>query len=164
MNNLVTSSTIGYNYNYNEGYIDSSIMPQPIISEPIKITDTTSKYLASIIAKTNTEEGAREMNKYYIDNNSMNVILSISDVIIGKQKQTVVKWGDGTKTIVKCNDEDNFSPEIGVAMCIAKRMFGENYKSKLNGLIKKYDNKRKEEIKKRQEENRKKNKDKDEEI
>ncbi len=36
---------------------------------------------------------------------------------------TIVFWSDGTKTVVKCEYED-FDPEKGFAMAIAKRAFG----------------------------------------
>lgn len=37
---------------------------------------------------------------------------------------TVVIWKDGTKTIVKCQDGDTYSKELGLAMCIAKKALG----------------------------------------
>ena len=35
---------------------------------------------------------------------------------------TIVYWGDGTKTVVKCMKGDTFNPELGMAMCMLKRM------------------------------------------
>ena len=37
---------------------------------------------------------------------------------------TVVYWGDGTKTVVKCSKDDEFDLEKGLAMAIAKKFFG----------------------------------------
>lgn len=39
---------------------------------------------------------------------------------------TVVIWDDGTKTIVKCQEQtgDTYSKETGLAMCIAKKAMG----------------------------------------
>lgn len=37
---------------------------------------------------------------------------------------TVVYWGDGTKTVVKCSKDDEFDPEKGLAMAIVKKFFG----------------------------------------
>ena len=133
---------------------DSTCNGSIVIDDSYCLCSTRSNYTMDY------EMGKIKMERLKIECKAEDIINCITDVVIGKQKQTVVKWNDGVKTIVKCNDEDNFSPEIGVAMCIAKKMFGENYKSKINGLIKKYDNKRKEEIKKRQEEDRKKAKEK----
>ena len=40
---------------------------------------------------------------------------------------TVVIWEDGTKTFVKCADDEVFDPEKGAAMAIAKKALGDNY-------------------------------------
>lgn len=37
---------------------------------------------------------------------------------------TIVMWMDGTKTIVKCQDGDEFDPEKGLAMAISKKALG----------------------------------------
>ena len=49
---------------------------------------------------------------------------------------TIVFWADGTKTVVKCQDGDDYSEEIGLAMCIAKKVFGNT--SKYNDIFKKW--------------------------
>lgn len=43
--------------------------------------------------------------------------------IIFNDPATIVIWSDGVKTVVKTHDEE-FSPEHGLAMCIAKRYAG----------------------------------------
>lgn len=40
---------------------------------------------------------------------------------------TVVFWTDGSKTVVKCTDNDSYSYEVGVAMATLKKIFGESY-------------------------------------
>lgn len=37
---------------------------------------------------------------------------------------TIVIWNDGTKTVVKCSENDIYDPEKGLAMAFAKKMFG----------------------------------------
>ena len=37
---------------------------------------------------------------------------------------TVVIWEDGTKTIVRTQDEDKFDPEKSLAMAISKKVLG----------------------------------------
>ena len=37
---------------------------------------------------------------------------------------TVVLWDDGTKTIVKCQDGDVYSEEVGLSLCITKKALG----------------------------------------
>lgn len=35
---------------------------------------------------------------------------------------TTILWKDGTKTTVKCSDEDSWSDDVGIAMCYLKKM------------------------------------------
>ena len=37
---------------------------------------------------------------------------------------TVVMWNDGTKTIVRCSENDFYDPEKGLAMAIVKKVYG----------------------------------------
>ena len=48
---------------------------------------------------------------------------SIKNVIFNPPA-TVVYWTDGTKTVVKCNENDIFDPEKGLALAVAKRCAG----------------------------------------
>lgn len=45
---------------------------------------------------------------------------AIKKVIINPP-DTIVFWSDNTKTVVKCSDHENFDPEKGLAMAVAKR-------------------------------------------
>ena len=44
--------------------------------------------------------------------------------VIFNDSATIVFWEDGTKTVVKCQDGDEFDPEKGLAMAIAKKSYG----------------------------------------
>lgn len=58
---------------------------------------------------------------------------------------TIVKWSDGDKTIVRCENED-FDKEKGLAMAIVKKFFGTNEsKSNYNDIFKKWIQEEKEE-------------------
>lgn len=48
---------------------------------------------------------------------------SIKDVIFN-DPAVIVLWNDGTKTVVKCSENDIFDPEKGMAMAIAKKALG----------------------------------------
>ena len=41
---------------------------------------------------------------------------------------TVVFWDDDTKTVVKCMEDEEFNPEVGLAMCFCKKAMGDGYK------------------------------------
>lgn len=44
--------------------------------------------------------------------------------IIFNSPATVVKWIDGTKTIVKCSSNDRYDRYLGFAAALVKKMFG----------------------------------------
>ena len=44
--------------------------------------------------------------------------------VIFNDPATIVFWEDGTKTVVKCQDGDEFDPEKGLAIAIAKKAYG----------------------------------------
>lgn len=46
--------------------------------------------------------------------------------VIFNPPATIVIWRDGSKTVVKCGENDIFDPEKGLAMAISKRAFGDN--------------------------------------
>ena len=37
---------------------------------------------------------------------------------------TIVFWKDGTKTVVKAQGDEEYIPEVGLAMCICKKVMG----------------------------------------
>lgn len=65
------------------------------------------------------------------------VILSnnIKNVIFNNPA-TIVYWEDGSKTVVKCQDGDTYSEELGLAMCIVKKLYGN--KGNYNDMFKKW--------------------------
>ena len=44
--------------------------------------------------------------------------------VIFNDPATIVYWNDGTKTVVKCGENEPFDPEKGLAMAITKKMLG----------------------------------------
>ena len=52
-----------------------------------------------------------------------NTLLAIEDVIFNPPA-TIVFWGDGSKTVVKCQDGEEFDPEKGLTMTFFKKMHG----------------------------------------
>lgn len=66
----------------------------------------------------------------------------IKDVIFN-DPATIVFWKDGTKTVVKCQKDkgDTYNPELGLAMCIIKKMCGNkgNYNNVFNKWMPKED-------------------------
>jgi hypothetical protein len=64
--------------------------------------------------------------------------------VIFNAPATIVMWSDGTKTVVKCGENDVFDPEKGIAMCCMKKLLGtnktgSNYLDKVEKYFDKYD-------------------------
>lgn len=70
----------------------------------------------------------------------MNNQIAIKEVIF-HDPATIVYWGDGTKTVVKCMEDDVYNPEFGMAMCMLKRIMDpksySRYKKDASMFIKK---------------------------
>ena len=47
--------------------------------------------------------------------------------VIFNDPATIVFWGDGSKTVVKCRKGDKFNKETGLAMAICKHIAGDKY-------------------------------------
>lgn len=56
--------------------------------------------------------------------------------VIFHDPATIVLWEDGTKTVVKCQEGDTYSKEIGLAMCMLKKYMGN--KGNFNNVFKEY--------------------------
>lgn len=56
--------------------------------------------------------------------------------VIFNDPATIVFWKDGTKTVVKCQDGDVYSEEVGLALCFAKKALGNQ--SNFNNVFKKW--------------------------
>ena len=98
-------------------------MPIMIASRGSGKTYTQFKYL---------DEMMKKWNRGVVNNNQ-----SIKNVIFN-DPATIMFWTDGTKTVVKAENEP-FDPEKGLAMAIIKKLFGTNEsKSNYNDIFKKW--------------------------
>lgn len=64
-----------------------------------------------------------EMTKAIGRYTNTHIAMEIKDVIFN-DPATIVFWMDGTKTVVKCQEGDEFDPEKGLTMAIAKKVYG----------------------------------------
>ena len=51
----------------------------------------------------------------------------VIDKVIFNPPATIVFWKDGTKTVVKCKEGEEFSEWAGIALCFAKKLYGPNF-------------------------------------
>lgn len=77
-------------------------------------------------------DGVRNQNTFHgyfcFDPGSLKHLCTIRGVnikdVIFNPPATIVLWEDGTKTVVKCGENDSYDPEKGLAMCISKKVLG----------------------------------------
>lgn len=91
------------------------------------------------------EDYFRNARNPYINTNTLTITneikpkktseLEIKNVIFNPPA-TIVFWADGTKTVVKCFEEDYFSEECGLAMAICKKVYGND--NTFHKIFKKY--------------------------
>lgn len=93
--------------------------------------------LKTICAVTDSELISKKNSK---DAYNKRIFLEIKDIIIN-DPATIILWKDGTKTIVKCQPDDTFDPEKGIAMAILKKLYGNGgfYKDVFEPAIDKYE-------------------------
>lgn len=63
------------------------------------------------------------MTKAFYDRSNLRNLPAIKKVIFNNPA-TIVIWADGTKTIVKCQNNETYDPEKGLAMAITKKALG----------------------------------------
>ena len=70
-----------------------------------------------------TKDALAAVKKNYVAEKKRNKLPQIKNVIFNNPA-TIVFWDDGSKTVVKANGEDAFTPEVGLAMAISKKALG----------------------------------------
>lgn len=91
------------------------------------MTDIDSMYIT-----TNNADVFAECVRKYTGGKTMRY----SDIFSSKQKTlliknvifndpaTIVFWSDGSKTVVKCQNDESYDPEKGLVMAISKKALG----------------------------------------
>lgn len=103
---------------------DLRLMPVEEMNTTIQLTNALKTAINSVygLAAANFDnpfkDPRKEKNKAIYD--------SMIQRVIFNPPATIVFWRDGSKTVVKCGENDIFDPEKGLAMAISKRAFGDN--------------------------------------
>lgn len=118
----------------NRDFAEYAICPEPINAGHALLTlDITGKDAAAVDFNM-CRFAPREIVDVLKELPSLNNSTAIKEVIF-HDPATVVYWEDGTKTVVKCQDEE-FDKEKGLLAAIAKKVYGN--KGNFNNIIKKY--------------------------
>ena len=76
-------------------------------------------------------------------------ILDCIKKVIFQDDYTIIFWNDGSKTSVKCNKEDTYDPEKGLAMALLKELIGNKYYRDMQKIIEKYPHIKSKDVKKK---------------
>ena len=94
--------------------------------------DNSKTYNNPVLIEGINEKAPKNYNYAYPIREITNAVLiqaprrptaNVKIIINEKKKTTVAIWGDGSKTVVKCQPGDEFDAEKGIAMCFVKRSF-----------------------------------------
>ena len=94
--------------------------------------DNSKTYNNPVLIEGINEKAPKNYNYIYPMREITNAVLiqaprrptaNVKIIINEKKKTTVAIWGDGSKTVVKCQPGDEFDAEKGIAMCFVKRSF-----------------------------------------
>lgn len=119
-----TGGTDGRSYKY-------KVVPQPDFNFDGDITENEDKTLfhcpqcgSDDVECFELEEEDELIEKATEISNIVLEMCYTPDRIIFNPPTTIVYWLDSTKTVVKASGGDVFSPEVGFAMALAKKMYG----------------------------------------
>ena len=99
-----------------------------MINEKVYNMYMNSSYGAEGISTSNVATGTinnTSVSTRKVAYNSMWKRTKIKNVIFN-DPATIVFWSDGTKTVVKCGENDIYDPEKGLAMAVSKKCLGTN--------------------------------------
>lgn len=100
--------------------MDNEMLCQFCFKDGRIVTDEIKKCIYLNIPKLN-DEG---VDKVWVSKSNPNIM---PKKIIFNGPATIVMWADGTKTVVKQSNLDDYDYEKGFAMCVVKKVFGDQY-------------------------------------
>lgn len=113
---------------YMEFFVDytrptSVTVPDTVLSEPTSYTFTSSRLnpfeFENALLHICEEVGYTNMPSMEPD-----YLRKCIKTVIYHEPATIVKWKDGTKTVVKCGEYDTYDKEKGLMACIIKKLTG----------------------------------------
>ena len=102
---------------------DQFFKPKPfdIYKDVCSVNDLASYIINSVANLKGVFKGIFNLE----ENNMSRKSLEVKKVIYSGPC-TIVIWADDSKTIVRCQDGDTYSKEVGLLMCLAKKVWGTN--------------------------------------
>ena len=88
-------------------------------------TDDMLDYLLKEVIDKKAEEAEKKLDQMVAEKNrkKIDAFIDTIDKVYFNNPATVIKWKDGTKTVVKCQKGDTYDAEKGFAMALIKGLF-----------------------------------------
>lgn len=88
-------------------------------------TDDMLDYLLKEVIDKKAEEAEKKLDKMVAEKNrkKIDAFIDTIDKVYFNNPATVIKWKNGTKTVVKCQKGDTYDAEKGFAMALIKGLF-----------------------------------------
>lgn len=129
----VLKDSLGMAHHYDEGHISHFACGSYRCEPKFLLLDNRTHQKQNLRKTDYTDyckhdiECTKEMYKRIVNAHygigTARMLPEIADVIFNGPA-TIIQWTDGTKTVVKCSKGENFDPEKGLAMAIAKKALG----------------------------------------
>lgn len=88
-----------------------------------ELEDDIKRHMMNVYSIKNPKVTVNEHNEVTIDIHDGDYYIT---KVIFNDPATIVFWSDGTKTVVKCCEDDTFDKEKGLAMAVCKKVTGNN--------------------------------------
>lgn len=114
---------------------ENIMKPEPVCtSSTCSSNSTTYGYTSSI---TSALEKLKEKveNTDFTFGDTTKHFPAIHSYEVYNNKTVVVRFCDGSVTKVTCSDNDTFDEEIGIEKCILKKVCGDNFKNRIQALM-----------------------------
>ena len=85
-------------------------------------------------AQMNTQQ-ALEMFLVNLDTLIKSKIVPSYKKVIFQNPATIIIWSDGSKTVVKCHDDDVFNPYVGYLLCTFKKILKSRQYTKICEML-----------------------------
>jgi len=106
------------------------------VNRDFDITSHLGDFLINDIKKQFVLPVCKELPPFKFNSSGYRIPI-LSKPPIFNPPATICYWTDGTKTVVKCQEGDTYSPEAGLALCYMKKVLG-NTSRDLNKELHKY--------------------------
>lgn len=112
-------------YSHTEQHIEEPLVGVFYLSKGKPLYFTASRYTMSMGAVG--EATGIELEGFLINGNDIDIakkFIPQMKQVIFSQPATIVYWDDGTRTVVKCQEGDEYDEKVGLALCFLKKFTG----------------------------------------